>query len=440
MKILLINPPNSGRSIPEEAYGIENIKMIFRGEPLALETLAGNLDGHEVHITELKAEPDTLQIDLDRFQPDLVGITGMTCEANAVLKIAADVKDHSNPTVVVGGHHASADPAYFNRTSIDYIIPGLGKRRFRKLVDALAAGTVTDGVRGVAKTHPGGRLRYEPHPHSTADLVDEKAPRYDLVAKNRDKYVMSGVGGRIGFVATAFGCTHRCLFCSIPNVTGGRYLAHSVDAVIRDMQILVDLDLPLIRLVDANTFGDVTTAEALADRIIDAGIQKPLVADVRSDTVVRRPDLFRRWKEAGLTTAVIGFEEISDARLDAFNKRSGVAVNVEAMAILNELGIRIIGDFIVSPDYTPEDFERLEQFVTSHPIDLPIPSILTPVPGTPLHEKLRDRITVHDLDYYTFLNAVVPTRLPEKTFYETYSALLKRFLARAGHDHRRNEE
>jgi hypothetical protein len=36
MNILLINPPNCGKSIPEERYGIKSIKMIFCGEPLAL--------------------------------------------------------------------------------------------------------------------------------------------------------------------------------------------------------------------------------------------------------------------------------------------------------------------------------------------------------------------------------------------------------------------
>jgi len=43
MRILLVNPPNCGKSIPEERYGIDSLKQIFRGEPLALETLAGNL-------------------------------------------------------------------------------------------------------------------------------------------------------------------------------------------------------------------------------------------------------------------------------------------------------------------------------------------------------------------------------------------------------------
>ena len=69
-----------------------------------------------------------------------------------------------------------------------------------------------------------------------------------------------------------------------------------------------------------------------------------------------------------------------------------------------------------------------DRFVSSHAIDLPIPSILTPLPGTPLHREMADRIVIHDLDYYTFTNAVFPTRMEPMSFYRTYADLLKRFL------------
>lgn len=431
MKILLVNPPNSGKSIPEEAYGIRNIKKIFRGEPLSLEILAGNLNGHEVRIADLKADPDALGHCYAALRPDVVGITGVTCEANAVLRIAAEVKGRSDPVVVVGGHHASCDPEYFNRTEVDYIVTGLGKLSFRELVDALEREGTGGDIAGVAKTDPGRRLSFRPRRYTTADLVDDAAPRYDLVEQHRDRYVMSGVGGKTGFVATAFGCTHRCLFCSIPNLTGGRYLSHGVEAVLRDMRLLTDV--PLIRLVDANTFGDAKIAEMLGRRIIAADLKKHIVADVRADTVVRHPELFRIWRQAGLAAAVIGFEEISDERLAQWNKRTEVAANVAAMAILKNLGIRIIGDFIIAPDYSAADFDRLEQFVEAHDIDLPLPAVLTPIPGTPLYEKWQAKITIHDLDYYTFTNAVIPTLMPEKEFYKAYSALLKKFIGQLEH-------
>ncbi|MFZ1200546.1 MAG: radical SAM protein [Desulfobacterales bacterium] len=428
MKILLVNPPNSGRSIPEEAYGITTIKMIFRGEPLALETIAGNLGGHEVRIADLKADPQALTGEFSAFAPEVVGITGVTCEANAVVKIAADAKRRFNPVIVAGGHHASCDPQYFNRPEIDYVVTGLGKLSFRELVDALGRGAAAGDIPGVAATSPGRPLSFRPRSFTTADLVDDAAPRYDLVAQHRDKYVMSGVGGKVGFVATAFGCTHRCLFCSIPAMTGGRYLAHGIEAVLRDMRLLEDV--PLIRLVDANTFGDIDIAAALGRRIIAAGLKKHIVADVRADTVVRHPDLFRLWRQAGLAAAVIGFEEISDERLAQLNKRTQVATNIAAMAILKKLGIRIIGDFIVSPDYSTSDFDALEQFVRSHAIDLPLPAILTPIPGTQLYETWRAKISIHDLDYYTFTNAVIPTRMAEKEFYQAYAGLLEKFIGK----------
>lgn len=429
MNILLVNPPNCGRSIPEERYGIDAIKMIFRGEPLSLEVLAGNLQGHEVAILDLKADPEALVEDRLPFTPDLVGFTGVTCEANTVLSLAGRLKAKYGSITVVGGQHASSDPAFFLGPRVDYVVVGLGKLSLRELVDALESGrapAVPPEIAGIVST-AAGMGAYVPRHYSTADLVEARPPRYDLVAQHRDLYVMSGVGGKVGFVASAFGCTHNCDFCCIPNMTGGRYLVHGTEAVMRDMALLDEI--PLIRLVDANTFGRVEAAMELGRRLRERGWQKKIVADVRADTVVRHPELFALWQSVGLAVAVIGFEEIDDARLTAMNKRSRHSIHLEATRILKDLGIRIVGDFIVSPDYDLEDFHRLQAFVTASDIDLPIPSVLTPLPGTPLHGKLADAITITDLDYYTFTNAVVPTRLPEETFYRTYAEMLQGFLA-----------
>jgi radical SAM superfamily enzyme YgiQ (UPF0313 family) len=429
MKILLINPPNCGKSIPEERYGITSIKMIFCGEPLALETIAGNLDGHEVSIADLKMDPLALADGNLDFVPDLVGITGVTCEANTVLALARDIKARFQAPVVVGGHHASCDPHFFRQPCVDFIIVGLGKLSFRELVDALEEGRPVR-VPGIYCNNGSSQGTFEPRHYTDDDLVDHKAPRYDLVARHRDRYIMGGAGGRVGFVATAIGCPHGCAFCSIANLTGGRYLVHTRQAVLRDMALLGDV--PVIRLVDANTFGDVQAAEDLARDIMAAGVQKRLVVDVRADTVARCPDLFRLWRQAGLSAVVIGFEEIDDEKLKLFNKKSSQRIHLEAIEILKSLEIRIVGDFIVSPEYDHGDFQRLMDFVEASGIDVPIPAVLTPLPGTPLYQRMKPRITVHDLDYYTFTNAVVPTRMEEHEFYKCYAGMLKQFL---GHVH-----
>ena len=429
MKILLVNPPNCGRSIPEERYGIDSIRQIFRGEPLALEVLAGNLADHDVRILDLKVEPERLHPTLDDFRPDLVGFTAVTCEANTVLRLADEVKDNCGAGVVVGGIHASSDPAFFNQPAVDYIVVGLGKASFAELAAAIEAGSPTGGIPGVAATRPGGELAFTPRNFVPLDLAEHAPPRYDLVAANRAGYTLSSIGSQLGMVASAFGCPYSCSFCCISSQTGGRYLTHSIEAVIRDIRLLGNI--PVIRLVDANTFGNIEHARLLADAIIAAGIRTNFIADVRSDTVVRNPALMRQWQEAGLRSVVIGFEEIADTNLTFFNKENKVAINDEAITILHELGITIVGDFIVSPDYDDAHFDALEEYVIRRAIELPILTVLTPLPGTALYSELHDRITIRDLDYYTLTNAVMPARLGEKRFYQQYARLTKQFHAKA---------
>lgn len=428
MKILLVNPPNCGRSIPEEQYGITSLKQMLRAEPLCLESLAGNLENHHVKIVDLKATPDIYGDVLEDFNPDIVGITGVTCEANTMVRLAAQAKQMVKPYVVAGGIHASGDPGFFNRNEIDYIVVGLGKASLRELVEGIELGQDI-AVPGVASTRPGKELSFAPRRCTRYDLAEDKAPRYDLVDDFRSHYTLQELGFSLGLVSTAFGCPYRCSFCCIRNTTGGAYLVCSPEAIIRDIG-LVD-GATVIRLVDANTFGDVEAAGTLCRKIQDAGIKKQYIADVRSDTVVRYPDLFREWKRTGLRSVIIGFEEIEDGRLKAINKSSTAAINTEAIAILHEIGITIVGDFIISPDYSERQFQDLRDYLERHAIDLPMPSILTPLPGTDLYESAKGNIVIHDLDYYTLTNAVLPTRMEEKAFYENYSDLIKKSHAGA---------
>ncbi len=423
MNILLVNPPNCGRSIPEELYGIDSLKQIFRGEPLALEELAGNLLEYDVRIVDLKADPDGLGDVLSDFLPDIVGITGVTCEANTMLRLAAEVKALCSPVVVVGGIHASNDPTFFNHDSVDYIVVGLGKKIFAELVYLLAIDKEDDvSLPGVIRANLMHDIIMPSCCNSGFDLVEDKPPAYELVSRYRSHYVLEKLGINMGFVASAYGCTHRCSFCCIKGQTGGTYLTKSIDAVVRDIRLLGDI--PIIRLVDANSFGDIKRAKALGRALGTSGLKKQYLADIRSDTVVRHPDLIRDWQQAGLRAVVIGFEEISDLSLSAMNKDNKASINTEAITILNELGITIVGDFIISPDYDEGDFQRLGDYLGNNRIDLPMITVMTPLPGTPLYTQQQNRIVNHNLDYYTLTNAVTKTKLEEKEFYLHYAELL----------------
>ncbi len=426
MKILLVNPPNCGRSIPEEHFGIDSMKQIFRGEPLCLEVLAGNLKDHDVSIVDLKADTRIFTEMLSGFAPEMVGFTAVTCEANTVLALARQTKEVCEAVVVVGGVHASNDPGFFNvYGAVDYVAAGLGKKSFRELVLSLEKHQDSNSIPGVAKICRGKPIRFKNRKYSREDLLDNMPPDYGLVAKYRDSYVLPTLGLTVGFVCTAFGCPYNCAFCSIGNLTGHRYLTHSADAVVRDISLLPDV--PVIRLVDANSFGNPKGSMALCEAIRKSGITKAFAADARADSVIANPELFRKWKEIGLRTVIVGFEEVSDARLNQMQKQCTVEKNREAIRLFHDIGLTVVGDFIVGHDYTPDDFNTLEGFILENSVDLPMLSILTPLPGTDFYTKMKKDIFITDLDYYTLTNAVVPTKMDEGEFYSRFSGMVSSF-------------
>jgi radical SAM superfamily enzyme YgiQ (UPF0313 family) len=427
MRVLLVNAPNSGRYTAQEKYGLPPTTQIFRGEPLALEVLAASLDGHEVEILDLKAQPEPLVPVLDRLRPDVVGFTAMTCEVNAVRKLCAETRAW-NPavTTVVGGIHASADPEAFNRPDVDYVAVGLGHESLPELVTRLEIGERRPDIGGIGRRVADGPIRVRRRgPPANPD----PSPRHDLVARYADRYVIPSLKTAMAYVVTAYGCPYDCSFCCVGRLTDGRYLPRPVEDVLSDVQALGAA--PLVRFVDANTFGDVRGAEKLRKALESAGFHRHLVLDVRVDTVVSHAALLREWKRIGLRAAVVGFEEIDDRRLAEWEKRTRADQAEQAIEILKSLGVSIIGDFIVSPDYGPADFDRLEAFILRNRIDLPVVAVLTPLPGTRLHASMKDQIVVHDLDYYTLGNAVTRTALPEKEFYERLTALQLRVTAKA---------
>jgi len=425
LKIMLVNPPNCGRSIPEEEYGITSLKQLFKGEPFSLQVLAGPLREHDVLIFDMKCESEeAFWAAFNQFRPDVVGLTAVTCEANTVIRLAENVKEKSDATVVIGGNHATYNPEYFNRPPFDYIVIGLGKKSFAQLIGKLAEGKKSNGIAGIAKTTPGKPLTYLMRNYDETDLIPEIPPRYDLIAKYRDQYFLEQLGLRMGFVLSAYGCTHKCSFCAIPNMAGGKYLNYEADAVVRDIVLLGDTSF--IRLVDANTFGNARHSQKLCDKIIRAGIVKKYFADVRADTIVKHPELIKNWKDAGLYAVIVGFEDVSDERLTSYNKKYQGQVISQAIEILHKLGIVIIGDFIASPRDEEDDFKKLENFILKHQIEVPVISVLTPLPGTQLYKTMKKDIIIDDLDYYTFTNAVTATKMPAKVFYQTYAGLMKR--------------
>jgi radical SAM superfamily enzyme YgiQ (UPF0313 family) len=411
MRVLLVRPP---RHDPRLA-------LPYGAEPLALETVAGALDDCDLLLLDLQFATESIEEALARFSPDVVAATGYTADAYRVNALLRASKQHDDRILtVVGGHHATVAPGSFSFPWIDAIVLGMGERTLRELVQRSAEHRPVDDVRGLALPRDGRLSFTEPRP-GPQTLDDTPVPRRDLEGALPERYRL--FGEPFALVNTARGCPHRCNFCSVQSETKGRYLTKSAERILSE---LAGIEAQLVRFADGNTFGDVRRMRTLQERIRAAGLRKRFVFDVRADTIVANARLMESWRDVGLEYVAVGFEAVHDRRLASLNKATTVAENERAISILHQNGIRIVGQFMVDPDFGEEDFDGLLAFVQRHRIDLPKFTVTTPLPGTPLFRQEESRLTTRDYRRFDTMHAVLPTRLPQQSFEARFLELYAR--------------
>jgi radical SAM superfamily enzyme YgiQ (UPF0313 family) len=404
MKILLVRPPHHN-----PVFGAH-----FTLEPLGLEALGGAVAAeHDVRLLDMHVDR-RLDEALAAFAPDVVGVGATTADVPAARRVLAATRRRAPRAVtVIGGPHATAAPDDFNHRDVDAIVLGFGELSFAELCRALAQRRELTTVPGLAL--PGPELRRtspRPLPRSLDALP---TPRRELTRAYWGRY--RALGRPASIMNSARGCRYRCRFCAITSELGGRYLTKSPARVVAE---LATLPHPDVRFADANTFGTPARMRELAAALREARLGQRYLVDARADAIARHPELVAAWRASGLRYVAIGLESVQPERLAAMNKGATLADNLRAIRVLHDHDITIIGQFMVDPDFTPDDFARLLDFVRAQRIQLPSFLITTPFPGTPLFAERRATLDLSDLARFDSFHAVSPTRLARPEFYRRY--------------------
>ncbi len=413
MNVLLVHPPINP--------SVVGAGIFYMGEPLALETIAAPIDNHVVKILDMRSE-DSLEKELKRSEPDIVGVTALTVDVYSALDVLSRVKKFdSDILTVVGGHHATVMPDDFCTDAVDVIVIGEGIRTFAELVDAHATGKDLATIPGLALRR-NGSLEFSEQRPPIADLDDLPIPARHLTKKYRNSY-FRGTWRPYASMITSRGCPYRCKFCAAWRAENGKYRTRSPLKVVEEIE---SIEEDLVSIADDNFLHDLDRAETICGLIKSRGIRKRYKLIGRSDAIVRRPDLIEQWKEAGLDIMFVGFESFKDKDLKRFGKRTTAAQNSEAIQILRSFGITISAHFIVHQDYDKGDFEALADYVKKMKLRQPVFCILTPLPGTVLYEETKNDIFSTDYGDYDLTHTVLPTKLPIEEFYECYADLYRK--------------
>jgi len=411
MRVLLIQPESNDALMDE----------IFLFEPLALEYLGAGLqlDRHEVRLHDARIEPDYLAV-LAEFQPDLVALTGFTSHLNIVLGMARRIKEISlDIKVVVGGHHATVRPEDFNQPEIDVVVIGEGVFTLRALLDALTQGSSLQSIPGLAVPCPEGMLFSAPRPYTDLNLLP--LPDRSLTSRYRQRY-FSEWFKPLASVRTSLGCTARCNFCALWQITGGKYLRREPESVVAE---LLTVEEQNVFFCDDESMCDAKRMERLAELIEAAGIRKNYFLYGRVDTIVNHPELFAKWAKVGLKQVFVGMEDFSDKRLAAMNKGTSVAQQRQAVQILRDLKVMMYASYMVDPSYTREDFAALKAHVREMKHNYATFTVMTPLPGTELYRSNQSRMLSHRPELFDMLHTLLPTTLPLEEFYKEMIELYK---------------
>lgn len=390
-------------------------------EPLALETVAAGLDDCDLRLHDMHWDKQSLSDVIHDFHPNVVGTSGYTADVNNMKKVLSEAKQ-LDPTIftVVGGHHVTLGPNDFNAPFVDAVAIGQGEETFNELVEQLASKKDIRDIPGLAL--PNNDELYFTHKRPLDKNLDAlPLPRRDLVAKYQKHYRV--MGKRVALINTAKGCPFKCRFCSIVQAMQGAYLTKSPGRVLEELGTIKQ---KTIRFADGNTFGNIKRIKLLSDMIQHAGLKKEFIMDIRSDTVIKQAKLIEKWREVGLKCVAIGLEATKDSRLSKWGKNCTVEQNDQAIEILHKNDIQIIGQFMIDYDFALEDFVELADYVDSRRIAFPSYLILTPFPGTPIHEENSKQFSQSDFDQFDCFHPLLDTKLPQKEFLRHFIELYRK--------------
>jgi radical SAM superfamily enzyme YgiQ (UPF0313 family) len=390
-------------------------------EPLHLEMIAATVPEHDVRILDMRLDDD-LDFMLRRFQPELVAVTALTPEVYAAQDVLCRVKSFS-PEVftVAGGHHATLLPEDFSLPQVDAVAIGEAEVMFAPLVRAVEDHLSLHDVPNIVWQNREGAFIRNGQSHARIDLGNLPMPRRNLTEAYRSEYFFLFDKPDTS-VATSRGCPFRCNFCSVHEFYHGAINQMPAGRVLSEV---ADVTTDHITFVDDNFLMNYKREARIADMIRSEGIRKRYSMECRTDSIVRHPDLVKNWVDIGLYAVLLGLEGGSDKVLQGVGKSCTIDTNNRAIQILQDNGVIIWGAFIVDPDWTQDDFNRLRDYVCEHRITHTQFTILTPLPGTQLYRERRNELLTDDYSCFDTLHAVLPTRLPREEFYQHFAGLYR---------------
>ena len=375
-KLLLINPLSTNRQ-----GLILHSHVIY--PPIGLGIIAT--------LTPEDWDVEILDENFERFayrEADLVGITALTSSVTRAYELADIYREKGIPTVL-GGIHASM----MNEESMqffDAVVKGEAESVWKQLIEDFEKGKLQ-------KIYKGKLLPFENAVSPARHLFHEK---YQFAS-----------------IQTTRGCPMMCDFCSVHTFNGNKYRERPVEEVLDELETITHNK---IYFVDDNLIGYGKKSErraiALFKGMLERGIKKQWFCSA-SLNFADNEEVLELAARSGCVMVLLGIESERIEQLEETNKMLNIKIGIdhydEVFEKIHKYGISVLGAFIYGLESdTPETMASRTEYINNAPIDAVQATILTPLPGTELFNRMASAKKIvfnnypEDWQLYDFVDVV----------------------------------
>lgn len=292
--------------------------------PLGLAYLSAALRraGHQVHWVDSLIEAEPLGEALDRYQPDVIGISVRNIDDVIIrqrltfydnLPALADlIRRKLNCPVVLGGSGFSIFPGQLLALSgADFGICGEGESAFVALIAALKNGGHYAAIPGLVYRE-NGRIVVNP-PAVSQDAEPLEAG--DRPTHITDYYLRTG--GMLN-LQTQRGCACHCCYCTYPVIEGKRQRRRPPEVVAEELAQMARLGARYVFIVDSVFNSSRRHVTEICEAILRRNLKLAWGCFLRPQGL--DPELMQLMKRAGLAHIEFGSDSFCDEVLAAYQK------------------------------------------------------------------------------------------------------------------------
>ena len=406
LRVTLLNPPypvGAHQHAPFISLGLLYLAAVLRK------------NGYEVDVIDCQALGiwyDDVKKELEKRQPNIVGVTSSTLTYKPAMRIAKIAKTVCSDVItVLGGCHVTFwdFEALRECPSADVIVRKEGEITLLEIAKKVESGDSLYNVLGITYRRNGEIVRTPDRPY-IENLDELPFPAHDLLPIEH----LRKTGTLIFPVITSRGCIFWCDFCTAVRMFGRKYRIRSPKNIADELEFLQDkYSAEEVAFCDDLFTLDQTRVRELCEKIKRRKLEIKWTCGTRVDMVTK--DLLRVMKEAGCIGVWFGVESGSQRLLEEMHKGISVAQTVKVFKWAREIGLRTLAQVIIG--FPGEDkrtaWETIRLVEKISPDEVGFYNVATPFPGTPLYDQVVKNgwLRVTDFEKYDTTKPIFETPL-----------------------------